>query len=100
MQDQSPVMFEALVNLPYVHFWLPALAAVVFGLPVYWFARPSRPLVVPVVEGATTTEADPFTTGSTTEQRKAFRRKGNPVEISCAPDGEPAHPERGYVLDR
>jgi hypothetical protein len=96
-------MLESLVQLPYVHYWLPALAAVGLGLPVYWFAmRTSGPAPAedtdqqPVVP----TGSDPFASGSSSEQRKAFRRRGNPIEILVTPEKESARPERGYVLDR
>jgi len=95
-------MLDSLIHLPYVHYWLPAAVAVVFGVPVYWFAlRPSGHLA-PAPAGPTgpPEDRDPFTAGSTTEQRKAFRRKGNPVEILFTPEEAGANPDRGYVLDR
>jgi hypothetical protein len=95
-------MFHALLELPYVHYWLPGLVAVVIGLPVYWFARRSPRLVeeTTVSPSGPAVEEDPFTKGSTSEQRKAHRRKGNPIEVMITPKDEPSFTARGYVLDR
>jgi hypothetical protein len=96
-------MIETLVSLPYVHYWLPALAAVVLGLPLYLLAMRTGRLV-PVPEAAPEplpVQSDPFATGSTSEQRTAFRRTGNPIEILFTRGQTPAaNPERGFVLDR
>jgi hypothetical protein len=100
-------MLDSLLHLPYVHYWLPALTALGLGLPVYWFAqrssrRPAEPPKEPelTVKVEAAPDKDPFATGGASEQRKACRRKGNPIEILIAPEQGPARPERGYVLDR
>ncbi len=97
-------MIHSLLNLPYVYYWLPALAALVVGIPVYWLAlRSSRGIAALASEPPPpkeTPEPDPFTAGSTMEQRKAFRRKGNPIEILFSPEDQPQYPEKCYVLDR
>jgi hypothetical protein len=95
-------MYESLLNLPHVHLWLPAVAAAALGVPVYLYAlRANRRLAPASPSPDGPAEAvDPFTVGSTTEQRKAFRRKGNPIEIFFTPKEEPSSNARGYVLDR
>jgi hypothetical protein len=92
-------MFHSLFNLPYSHYWLPLLlAAAVVGVPVYFVARTRRAVVLPEV--VVEPPKDPFTEGSTGEQRTAFRRGGNPVEVLLTEDGDTENIRRGYVLDR
>ena len=93
-------MFDTLFSLPYSHYWVPMVgAAAVVGVPVYFVAlRSRRPAVV--VPDAVAPVVDPFTEGSTAEQRAAYRRKGNPIEILLTEDGDAEHTRRGYVLDR
>src|SRR5262249_36479714 len=43
---------------------------------------------------------DPYVDGSTTERRAAFRRKGNPVEVSISDEHYRIAPASGYILDR
>jgi hypothetical protein len=43
---------------------------------------------------------DPFIHGSATENRKAFRRQGNPVEVLVVNQQSQAAPFKGYVIDR
>ena len=43
---------------------------------------------------------DPFVQGSPTEQRKAHRRGGNPVEVFVALGEETSPSRRGWVVDR
>lgn len=99
-------MLDAVLALPYVHFWLPLIAAIAIGTPVYLFAlRGSRALTAGPPEaappnGASPNEADPFAIGSTSEQRKAFRRMGNPIEILYSLRECADTPRRGYVIDR
>lgn len=97
-------MIQSLLNLPYVYYWLPAAAALVIGGPVYWLAMwPGRRRAVSDAEAPAPSakgQVDPFTSGSTQEQRKSFRRRGNPIEVLFTPEDEPQQPERGYVLDR
>jgi hypothetical protein len=45
-------------------------------------------------------EYDPFVHGSASEQRKAYRRSGNPVELLIALHGNKKTPCRGWVTDR
>jgi len=47
-----------------------------------------------------TPEYDPFVQGSASEQRGAFRRGGNPVEILIADTRHNGRPQRGWILDR
>jgi PilZ domain len=47
-----------------------------------------------------TPEYDPFVQGSATEQRNAFRRGGNPVEVLLASPEEHGKQVHGWVVDR
>lgn len=97
-------MLEAFLSLPYVHVWLPLIAAVLIGTPVYLLTlRASRPgamglSTAPPVEQSS--GDDPFALGSTGEQRKAFRRLGNPIEVHYTADAFADAPRSGYVIDR
>src|SRR5947209_4839109 len=95
-------MPQLLVNLPYVHFWLPAVAALVVTLPVLWFVRPRRTgaAVAEAAAAPARAEPDPFVVGSATEKRTAFRRQGNLVRITCSNEKASDRPFDGYVLDR
>lgn len=100
-------MIEQLLHLPYAHLWLPASAACGIATVVYWaLTRSARSSVTAAgaaaltVETAPAVDPDPFAQGSVGEQRTAFRRGGNPIEvIYTAPEFRTA-PRRGYVLDR
>jgi hypothetical protein len=43
---------------------------------------------------------DPFTHGSASEKRKAFRRGGNPTEIRVTDEKQAAEPVQGWVINR
>jgi hypothetical protein len=45
-------------------------------------------------------EFDPFVQGSPTEQRNAFRRGGNPVEVLLARSGQQGQAVHAWVVDR
>ncbi len=45
-------------------------------------------------------EYDPFVQGSASEQRSAFRRTGNPVEVQMRKPGSVREPARGHVINR
>ncbi len=42
----------------------------------------------------------PLSAAAASEQRKAFRRKGNPIEVQVVDKATQGPPQRGYVLDR
>jgi hypothetical protein len=93
-------IFEHILNTPYAYIWLPGL---VFGLivgGVFWFSRPWARINAK----ATATEEDALQAATTTvtprDQRVAFRRQGNPVEVYITTSAERKHPAIGSVLDR
>jgi hypothetical protein len=45
-------------------------------------------------------DSDPFSQGSTSERRKAPRRRGNPVAVLLADEDAEGEPIEGYVVDR
>jgi hypothetical protein len=84
--------------------WLLTLAAgVVAGLCVvgmlHFLIRP-RLALVPPDKGPQQPASDPFVHGSVSEQRKSFRRQGNPVEVFIVNPKISASPFKGYVIDR
>ncbi len=54
----------------------------------------------PTPTSRTEQEYDPFVQGSATEQRKAHRRAGNPVEVLIAAEQSTTPDWRGWVVDR
>jgi hypothetical protein len=76
-------------------------AALVVIVTLHFLIR-GRPAPVsrPVKEQARQPEYDPFLQGSASEQRKAYRRLGNPVTVLIREPGSPREPRRGHVLDR
>jgi hypothetical protein len=91
------------VNLPYSEYWLPLLVGMAVGLCAVTvsrlvFGRKKESVAPP--EPRQRVEFDPFTQGSPTEQRKSFRRQGNPIEVYVAVQGDKERPLRGWVLDR
>ena len=100
--------FVIKVNVPYSEYWLPLLigmgvgvCALVVGKLV--FGRRALIANVPAAAGPQPKAEDafdPFTTGSPTEQRKSYRRQGNPIEVYVAFPEQKERPRRGWVLDR
>ena len=74
-------------------------AAVVAVVATLFFTR-TRPQPAPAPEPKKDPEYDPFTQGSASEQRKAYRRGGNPVQVLIRRPGGTREPERGLVLNR
>ncbi len=61
-----------------------------------------KPAPTPVADEAPKSDPDhdPFTQGSTSEQRKSFRRQGNPVQVNVALPHRKDAPRSGVVVDR
>jgi hypothetical protein len=64
------------------------------------FLMRGRPAPPPPVAEKKDPEYDPFVQGSASEQRSAYRRSGNPVEVLFRQPGSPSEPRRGQVLNR
>jgi hypothetical protein len=83
------------LELPHVMFWLPCI---VFGAIVggaYFMMRGPAPMVENKAEKVEAVEA-----AKSGEQRVAFRRQGNPVEVLVAELDKKDAPAVGSVLDR
>ncbi len=91
---------ENLLNLPYAVFWIPGL--VFFGIvgTIFWLMRREARLAVAPVGQADESAVKPFVTAKPAEQRVAFRRQGNPVQIHVGRPDDKTTPDGGCVLDR
>jgi hypothetical protein len=90
---------DQLLSLPYAVIWLPGL--VFFGIvgSIFWLMRrESRLAMASVVHAEDAVK--PLVAVSPAEQRVAFRRQGNPVQIHVGNPNDKNHPEPGCVLDR
>jgi hypothetical protein len=93
------------LDLPYGEYWIPLLAGLGIGLMVVGFIHrflrrePAAPPPKPTT-AKKSLEYDPFVQGSATEQRRALRRGGNPVEIFIGKPEQKDNAMRGWVLDR
>ena len=96
-------------GLAYAEVWLPLLVGMVVGglclATIRLFHKPAPPAPTPTPPlqpvWKTSQEYDPFTQGSATEQRRAHRRAGNPVEVFVAVGEATTTPStRGWVVDR
>ena len=89
------------VDLPFGEIWLPVAAGLVVGLIALGFVqlvgRRGVATAPPPPEEKPKPDYDPFVQGSATEQRKALRRGGNPVEVIINVNQTEM---RGWVLDR
>jgi hypothetical protein len=92
-------------GLPYGEIWLPLLVGMAVGglclVTIRLFQKPEAvalPLPPPVQKKSQ--DYDPFVQGSPSEQRKAHRRGGNPVEVFVAIGEETTPTGRGWVVDR
>jgi hypothetical protein len=92
------------LNLPGADIWLPLVAGMLAGgLCVVMFRAFSRRPVLaapPAPSAKKEQEYDPFVQGSATEQRRAHRRGGNPVEVLLAEQNSNTPTWRGWVVDR
>jgi hypothetical protein len=85
--------------------WLPLAVGVFAGglcIVVFRALATRRPALAAPPTPTTRTEQpyDPFVQGSATEQRRAHRRGGNPVEVLLAAEQETTPAWRGWVVDR
>jgi hypothetical protein len=94
--------FVLKLNLPYSEYWLPLAIGMSVGLCALTLSRLvfGRKKPRPEMRPVQSIQYDPFTQGSPTEQRKSYRRQGNPVEVFIALAGQKDRPARGLVLDR
>jgi PilZ domain len=95
--------FFAGLHLPYWEYWVPFSVGISVGglflLSLRFVGkRPAPVATAPRVKPSQ--EYDPFVQGSPTEQRKAHRRGGNPVEVLLAEKDSDSPHWRGWVLDR
>lgn len=99
-----PLLAELTIsNLPYSEYWLPLLIGVGVGVAAILVIRPlvSRSGPVPQPQDkAAKQEFDPFSIGSPSEQRKAYRRGGHPVEVLYSLPDRKKQPFQGWVVDR
>jgi hypothetical protein len=95
--------FVLRLELPYSEYWLPLAIGMGVGflaLIVSKLAFVSKRNVPAPVQKPEPTQRDPFTEGSTTEQRKSVRRQGNPTAVHVALPHNKKDPAQGWVLDR
>jgi hypothetical protein len=94
------------LDLPFGGILLPLVAGLVAGglaiLVFNYFGRGSSVALPPPpkVEEKKGPDYDPFLHGSATEQRRALRRGGNPIEVLITTAKSKHTPIHGWVLDR
>jgi hypothetical protein len=91
------------IQLPYSEYWLPLAIGIGVGLLAITASKLTflrRAHAAPVRPAKAQEEYDPFTLGSPTEQRKSFRRTGNPTMVYLAQPDCKDQPKQGWVLDR
>jgi hypothetical protein len=89
------------VDLPFSEYWLPLIIGMGVGVCALSVSKLAfgRRKAVPK-KAAQTFDRDPFTEGSTNEQRKSFRRGGNPTQVHVAFPDRKNQPAHGWVIDR
>ena len=94
------------VDLPYSQFWLPLLIGMGVGVVALTACKlvggrkKAAPVKVEEEQPKSDPDHDPFTQGSTSEQRKSFRRQGNPTQVNIALPHRKDAPLSGVVVDR
>jgi hypothetical protein len=91
------------LDLPYSEYWLPLLLGMAVGflaIVVGKLAFFRKSVRLDSAPPRPKSEYDPFVQGSLSEQRKSYRRAGNPTHIYYAPVDRKDSPQRGWVLDR
>jgi hypothetical protein len=92
-------MIQHLLFSPYAVFWLPAALAVIAGASLYLVFRPvAVPDAAPA--GDPTAEPGPEAAPKSPEQRRSFRRSGNPIGILYALPEKKDEPMQGSLVDR
>lgn len=91
------------LNIPYSEYWLPLIIGLGVGamclVVARVFGRRALPAVAAPVDRARQ-DYDPFVHGSPTDQRKSFRRGGNPVEVFYSVPEHKDNAQIGWVFDR
>lgn len=92
------------VDLPYSEYWLPLLIGMGVGLMaivvvrgVFWRRSGYVPADTPKQDAS---NYDPFAEGSRSDQRRSYRRQGNPIRVHYCPPGRKDTPNEGFVIDR
>ena len=90
------------MKLPYIEYWLPLAIGMGMGFMFLAVARSfgSKRAILQPPPAREDREYDPFALGSPTEQRKSFRRNGNPVEVRYALPDNKKNAQMGWVFDR
>jgi hypothetical protein len=99
--------------LPTSNVALPIVVGIVAGLGlvgmIHFLTRPRKVTAgvsvnvtsqVAAPQAPTAPSDDPFVSGSGSEQRQSFRRKGNPVEVVVINQKNQGSPLKGYVVNR
>src|SRR5947209_12802934 len=89
------------VDVPFSEYWLPLLIGMGVGVLALTAGKVASGHRKRIHEKPKQTcDHDPFTQGSATEQRRSFRRQGNPTEVYIAFPDHKKSPARAWVLDR
>jgi hypothetical protein len=95
------------VDLPFSEYWLPLMigmgvgvCALTMGKATFGKLGIGHKKEVPAPPLVTKVDSDPFMQGSPSEQRKSFRRHGNPTGVFIALPEQKNDPLQGWVLDR
>ena len=93
-------MFQRFISLPYAEFWIPAVVGLgVIGV-LYYLLRPNRRLAA-VAGTQPEGLADTLVKApAAKEQRRSFRREGNPIPVKYARPECKENPQEGWVVDR
>jgi hypothetical protein len=90
--------------LPYQEYWLPLLIGMVAGTLCIFVGnlvwRGKKRKLTPIRDHAVPVNYDPFLQGSQSDQRRAARRAGNPIEVFYTRLGNQSAAKRALVLDR
>src|SRR5262245_60199665 len=95
--------FVLKLDLPFSEYWLPLLIGMGVGFCVLGAGRLvfKRQRLEPVQQRQQQEcKHAPFTQGRAGEQRKSYRRQGNPTEVYIALPDAKDKPDRAWVLDR
>jgi len=90
--------------MPGLDLILPVVVGVVAGLgfvgTFHFFTRARKKVAAPPTVKEEPPKSDPFTHGSGSEQRQAFRRLGNPIEVLVVDRASQGSQVKGYVVNR
>jgi hypothetical protein len=88
---------DQLLALPHAYIWLPCLAFFAVGGGIFWLSRLSPRISAEPAEKDMTFQS---VVVEKKDQRGAFRRHGNPVQVFLAKPDDKNDPATGSVLDR